>query len=133
MAARLEGFTTTTAVFGGNRVVKVREWHCYSEPSDTYFEVRARLETARSAVQGIANGFSDTIEALLDSPDVTDIAWSQDVTAGGQLQSVFTVYWYLPEKASTGFVEVPAGQFNIDHVAALILQDSGPGVFLFAP
>jgi len=133
MAARLAGYTTTTAVLGGTRVMKVRQWQCYSEPSETYFEVRARVTTTRSQVQGIANDFSDTIEALLAAPDYTDITWAQDVTQGGQLVSVYTVYWFLPEKDESGFVEVPAGQFNVDNVAQLVLQDSGPGTFLLAP
>src|SRR5262245_4184057 len=133
MAARLEGFTTTTAVIGGNRIMKVREWHCYSEPSETYFEIRARIQTTRAQVQAIANTFSGTIEQLLDAPDITDIVWSQDVTTGGQLQSVYTVYWYLPEKQSSGFVEVPATQFTVDKVGILILEDSGPGTFLLSP
>lgn len=133
MAARLDGFTTTTQVVGGNRVMKVRQWYCYSEPSETYFEVRARLETTKSQVQSIANGFSDTIEQLLAAPDFTAVAWSQDVTPAGQLLSVFTVWYYIPELQAQGYVEVPAGQFNIDHVAQLALQDAGPGTFLFAP
>lgn len=133
MAARLEGFTTTSQVVGGNRVMKVRQWFCYSQPSETYFEVRARPETSRSAVQGIANGFSDTIEALLAAPDYTDVSWSQDVTPAGQLLSVFTVYYFIPETNSSGYVEVPAGKFNIDNVAQLALADADHGTFLFAP
>ncbi len=133
MAARLAGYSTTTAVLGGNRVQKIREWRCYSEPSETYFEVRARVQTTREQVQAIADRFSATIEQLLAAPDITDIAWGQDVTSGGQLISVYTVYWYLPEKDESGFVEVPAGQFTVDRVAELILEDSGPGTFLLSP
>lgn len=133
MAARLAGYTTTTAVLGGNKVMKVRQWQCYSEPSETYFEVRARMVTTRGQVQTIADGFSATIEALLAAPDYTAVSWSQDVNAAGQLVSLFTVYWTIPEKDESGFVEIPAGQFNVDEVAQLVLQDSGPGTFLFAP
>src|SRR5581483_10254333 len=82
MAARLAGYATTTAVLGGNRVQKIREWRCYSEPSETYFEVRARVQTTREQVQAIADRFSATIEQLLAAPDITDIAWGQDVTSG---------------------------------------------------
>lgn len=131
MAARLDGYTTTTAVVGGNKVMKVRQWQAYSEPSETYFEVRARITTTRGQVQGIADGFSDTIEALLAAPDYTAVSWSQDVNAAGQLVSVYTVYWRIPEKNESGFVEVPAGQFNVNEVAVLVLEDSGPGTFLF--
>lgn len=113
--------------------MKVRQWYCYSQPSETYFEVRARLTTTKGAVQAIANGFSDTIEALLAAPDFTAVAWSQDVTPAGQLLSVFTVWYYIPELQASGFVEVPAGQFTVDHVAQLALQDANEGTFLFAP
>lgn len=132
MAARISGYTTTTAVLGSSKIMKVRQWSCYSEPSETYFEVRARIETTRDQVQTIANKFSATIEALLAAPDYTDVTWSQDVTPGGNLVSIYTVYWHIPEKDESGFVEVPAGQFTIDHVAQLVLEDSGPGTFLLA-
>jgi hypothetical protein len=131
VAARLAGFTTTTAVLGGTKVMKVRQWQAYSEPSDTYFEIRARLETTRDQVQTIANGFSGTIEALLAAPDYTDVSWSQDVSPGGQLISLYTVYWRIPEKDESGFVEIPAGRFNVDYIAEQVLLDSGPGTFLF--
>jgi hypothetical protein len=132
VSARLEGFTTTTAVTGGNHVMKVREWHCYSEPSETYFEVRGRITTTQAQIQGIADGISATIEQLLTGADITDVSWSQDVTPSGQLQSVYTVYWRTGDGLKTGFVEVPVGQFNVDHVGILILEDMGPGTFLLA-
>jgi hypothetical protein len=133
MSARLAGYTTTTAVLGGNKVMKVRQWQAYSEPSDTYFEVRARQQTTQGQVQTIADGFSATIEALLAAPDYTAVSWAQDVNAAGQLISVFTVYWYIPEKDESGFVEIPAGLFDVDHVAQQVLIDSGPGTFALAP
>lgn len=132
MAARLAGFTTTTAVLGGSKIMKVRQWQCYSQPSDVYFEVRARITTTKGAVQGIANGFSDTIEALLAAPDYTAVSWSQDVNAAGNLISLFTVYWQIPEDDESGFVEIPAGKFNVDYIAQQVLTDAGPGTFLFA-
>ena len=124
MGARLAGYTTTTAVLGGNKVMKVRQWQAYSEPSETYFEVRARITTTKGQVQGIADGFSATIEALLAAPDYDAVSWSQDVNSAGQLISVYTVYWHIPELDESGFVEVPAGQFNIDDVAQLVLADA---------
>jgi hypothetical protein len=133
MAARVEGYTTTTAVLGNTRVMKVREWQIYSEPSDVYFEIRARQQTTRDQVQTIANGVSAIIEQLLDAPDITDISWAQDVTQGGQLIGVFAVYWYLPEKDESGFVEIPYSRFTVNYVAEQILIDSGPGTFLLSP
>lgn len=133
MSARLEGFATTTAVLGGNKIMKVRDWSCYSDPSNTYFQVRARIETTRPEVQVIADGFSGTIEALLAAPDYTDVVWSQDVTPGGQLVAIYTVYWYIPEKDESGFVEIPASKFDVNYVAEQVLIDSGPGSFLLAP
>ena len=54
MAARLEGYITTTAVLGGNEVMKVHQWHCFSQPSETYFEFRARTTTTRAGKAGRA-------------------------------------------------------------------------------
>lgn len=133
MAARLEGFTTTTAVLGGNRIMKVRVWSAFSQPSEVYFELRARATTSKSAMQGIANGFSDTIEALIAAPDYTAVSWAQDVNDAGQLISVFTVYYDIPETQSAGFVEVPAGHFNVDDVAQAVLSDAASGTYTFAP
>ena len=132
MAARIAGFTTDTAVLGGNKVEKVRAWYLYSEPSETYFEIRAALATTRAQLQTIADKVSTTIEDLLAAPDITDIAWSQDVTPAGQLIGVFTVYWFLPDKNESGFVEIPYSKFTVDYVGAQILLDSGSGTFLLA-
>jgi hypothetical protein len=84
-------------------------------------------------VHTIANGVSAIIEQLLDAPDITDISWAQDVTQGGQLIGVFAVYWYLPEKDESGFVEIPYSRFTVNYVAEQILIDSGPGTFLLSP
>lgn len=129
MAARLEGFTTTTAVLGGGRVMRVRVWSAYSQPSEVYFEVRARPTTSKGAVQSIANGFSDTIEALLAAPEYTAVSWAQDVNAAGNLISVFTVYYDFPETQSAGFVEIPAGHFNADEVAQAVQSDAASGTY----
>jgi len=115
---------TTTAVLGGNKVMKVRQWQAYSQPSDTYFEVRARVQTTKAQVQSIANGFSDTIERLLEMGDYEAISWSQDVNAAGNLISVYTVYWNFPDLPASGFTEVPAGQFNVDDVIYLVAADA---------
>jgi hypothetical protein len=133
MPARMAGYTTTTAVLGGTKVMKVRQWQAYSEPSEVYFEIRARQRTTPAQVQAIADGFSDTIEALLAAPDYTAVSWAQDVNAAGQLISLFTVYWYIPEKDESGFVEIPASLFNVDYIAQQVLLDSGPGTFPLAP
>src|SRR5437879_4516446 len=123
MAARLEGYTTTTAVLGGNRVMTVHQWHCYSQPSETYFEFRARIQTTRAEAQAIANGVSAEIEATLAQPTVTDIAWSQDVKPSGQLIGVFTVYWYDAASQSDGWVEIPYTQFNEPNAIEAVASD----------
>src|SRR5437899_4278148 len=112
MAARLEGYTRTSMVLGGSRVILVNQWHCYAEPSETYFEFRARTTTTRAEAQTIANGVAAEIEATLAQATVTDIAWSQDVTAAGTLIGVFTVYWFDSASDSSGWVEIPYTQFN---------------------
>ncbi|HVE35369.1 MAG TPA: hypothetical protein VNC18_17520 [Gemmatimonadaceae bacterium] len=112
MAARLAGFTETTAVLGGTKVQKVRQWQAFSQPSETYFEIRARVVTTRAQVQTIANTFSEQIERILSTPGYTDVVWSQDVTPGGQLKSIFTIYYTDEAADESVFWEVPAGQLG---------------------
>ena len=125
MAARLDGYTTQTAVLGGTNVMKVHQWRCYSEPSNTYFEFAARVATTRAEAQTIADGVSAIIEAVLGFAEVTDVAWSQDVTPSGQLQGIFTVYWHDVGQNSSGWVEVPYVRFTEQNVAEAIIADVG--------
>ena len=125
MAARLEGYTTETAVLGGNAVMKVHAWRCYSEPSNTYFEFRARTNVTTGEAQSIADGVSDIVEAVLGFTEVTDVAWSQDVTPSGQLIGVFTVYWHDVAQNASGWVEVPYTKFTQQNVAEAIIADVG--------
>lgn len=133
MPATVDGFSTTTAVLGGSKVMKVRDWQCYSEPSNTYFQIRARVQTTQQQVEVIADGFSATIEELFAQGDVTDVVWSQDVTPGGQLVSIYTVYYYISAVNKSGFVEVPAGKFTQGTVDQLIAEDANFGTTLFNP
>ena len=125
MAARLDGYTTQTAVLGGTNVMKVHQWRVYSEPSNTYFEFAARVATTRAEAQTIADGVSAIIEAVLGFAEVTDVAWSQDVTPSGQLQGIFTVYWHDVGQNSSGWVEVPYVRFTEQNVAEAIIADVG--------
>lgn len=125
MAARLDGYATQTAVLGGTHVMKVHQWRCYSEPSDTYFEFTARVTTTHAQAQGLADTTSDHIETVLGFTEVTDIAWSQDVTPSGQLQGIFTIYWHDVGQNSSGWVEVPYPRFTPDNVAQAIIADVG--------
>lgn len=125
MAARLEGYTTETAVLGGNQTMKVHAWRCYSEPSETYFEFRARTNVTHAEAQAIADGVSEKIEAVLGFSEVTDVAWSQDVTPSGQLIGVFTVYWHDVGQNSSGWVTVPYTKFTTQNVAEAIIADVG--------
>ena len=125
MAARLDGYTTQTAVLGGTNIMKVHQWRCYSEPSQTYFEFAARTSTTRTQAQTIADGVADVIEAVLGFDEVTDVSWSQDVTPAGQLQGVFTFYWHDVGQNSSGWVEVPYTKFTQDNVVQAIIADVG--------
>lgn len=127
MAATDLGYTQTTAVLGGNRTMKVNQWRAYSQPSSTYFEFTARTTTTREQAQGIADGVADVIESVLAAVDVTDVIWSQDVTPGGQLVGIFTVYWYVADQDAAGFVEVPYPRFTLDNVALAIVGAAGFG------
>lgn len=101
MAFRKEGFTATSEVQGGTRIVKVKEWHVYSLPSETYFQFRRPATLPMATVNSVAGQFSDRIEGVLALPGVTDVVYSQDVTPGGQLKDMMTTYY----EADGGLIE----------------------------
>ena len=133
MPAQYQSVATTTAVQGGNKVVKIRVYSWLSQPSGTYFETRARYNTNRADAKVQADVFSETIEAILAAPDYTAVSYAQDVDPAGNLLPVYTVYYYIPEQQASGFVEVKSSDFNVNYVAEAVLEDLGPGTFLFAP
>lgn len=123
MGYRIEGYTTTTEVQGGTNIVKVREYHVYATPSETYFQFRDPVNITGIVVQERAAVIAAIIADLLAESEVTDVVYSQDVTPGGQLLDVMTTYWQTDGGAKSGFVETPYADFHPDTVNALIAAD----------
>ena len=125
MAATIEGFATVSEVQGGTKVVKVREWHAHSNPSNVYFQFREGMNITKADAQYTADAYSDVIEAILGNGAVTDMAYSQDVTPSGQLQDVFTTYWTSPDGSETGWVTTPYSRFSEGVVLGQVTNDMG--------
>jgi hypothetical protein len=113
MGYRIDGWTQTEEVQGGNRIVPVREYHVYSLPSETYFQFRrgkkgaAWIDPKASAAQ-----FSERIEKVLGIPTVTDVVYSQNISAGGRLLDWMTTYYATADGAVSGSVESDLAHFG---------------------
>lgn len=128
MGYRIEGRTQTVEVRGGTTVVKVREFHCYSTPSETYFQFRRdQTQPCYAAPGPCAKNFSDRIEAVLGNPNVTDVVYSQNVTAGGRLQDWMTTYYETPNGAVSGSVESSLAQFGPGFTGNQVAEEIAAG------
>lgn len=128
MPFRIEGFTQTQEVRGGNRLVKVREYHVMSLPSETYFQFRRdQPRWAASNIRSVAQQLSDRIEAVLALPNVVDVVYSQDTTAGGSLQDRMTTYYQTADGAISGSVEQSLASFGPNNTAALVNAEIAAG------
>lgn len=109
----IQGFTQTREVRGGNKLVKVREYHVIALPSETYFQFR---RTATQPCYGepkpCAQQFADRIEDVLAIPTVTDVVYSQDTTAGGRLEDMMTTFYATADGAIEGSVEQELKNFG---------------------
>lgn len=128
MAYKVLGYADTTEYQGGNRVVKVREWHVNSLPSETYFQFRRAIGTpGYKDPKPSAKALSDRIEAVHDLPDVTDILYSQDVTQAGRLQDRMTTFYRAADGAITGSVESSLAEFGPNFTGAQIAAEIAAG------
>lgn len=129
MGYRIEGYTRTEEVQGGNKVVPVREYHVYSTPSETYFQFRRPIgpKTAEANIRSIADQLSKRIESVLGNPLVTDVIYSQDVTPGGRLQDMMTTYYSSDGGAITGSVEQPLANFGPTATLKLVNDEIAAG------
>lgn len=128
MGYRIEGRTQTLEVRGGTKVVKVREFHCYATPSETYFQFRRDQTQSCYATPGpCAKSFADRIEAVLDLANVTDVVYSQNVTAGGKLQDWMTTYYETADGAVSGSVESSLAQFGPNFTGGQVADEIAAG------
>lgn len=122
------GNTTTEEVRGGNKVVKVREFHVLSLPSETYFEFRRDSTTPGfTNPKPSAQQFADRIEGVLALPNVVDVDYFQDTTAAGQLRDMMRTFYSTPNGAVQGSVEQKLADFGPGKTAALVNAEIAAG------
>lgn len=128
MAFRIEGVSNTQEYRGGNRTVKVREYHVVALPSETYFEFRREIGTpGYTNPKPAAQQLSDRIEAVLGLADVTDVLYSQDVTQAGRLQDRMETFYRTPTGTISGSVESSLAQFGPNFTGAQIAAEIAAG------
>lgn len=128
MGYRIEGRSDSVAVLGGTRVVKVREFHVYSLPSETYFQFRRNEnQPGYSDPKPAAKQLSDRIEAVLKIPEVTDVVYSQNVTPGGLLVDWMTTYYRTLDGAIEGSVESDLAHFGPNYTGNQVAQEIAAG------
>lgn len=126
MAFQIQGYTQTSEVQGGTKVVPVREYHVISLPSETYFQFR-RDKPRWQYAKSVAGQLSDRIEAVLGNPLVTDVVYSQDTTPGGKLQDTMTTYYATPDGTISGSVEQPLANFGPNATMQLVNAEIAAG------
>lgn len=121
--ARVMGFSASEEV-RGTRVVKVREFHCRSLPSGTYFEFR-RTPGQRCFTEPMfcAQQFADRIEGVLTHRNITDVDYFQDTTAAGRLEDWMRTFWLADEGELEGFVEQRLADFGPTNTTKAVNAD----------
>ena len=119
MSATITGWSQVDEIQGSNKIVKVKEFHAVSYPSETYFAFREPVQVTVSDAQLRADDVSHTIEAIADNGWVTGIAYAQDVSPTGKLVDVWTVYYSATDGSKDGWVTVNYADFT----PAVVLGD----------
>jgi hypothetical protein len=109
------------------KVVKVRQWHVYSLPSETYFQFRRPATATKATIASVAEQLADRIEAVLHIPEVDDVAYSQDVTPAGQLKDMMTTYYSALGGAIQGSVESDLAHFGPNYTGNQVAEEIAAG------
>lgn len=125
---RIEGFTQTTELQGGNKVVQVREYRVVELPHEVYFQFRRpKAKWAPATIKSVAQQFADRIEGVLNLANVVDVAYSQDVTPSGQLQDMMTTYYATADDEISGSVEQRLANFGPTVTGRLVNAEIAAG------
>lgn len=128
MGFRVDGYDIVNEYQGGNRVVPVREFHVVSLPSETYFQFRrGKRDGTWISPKATAQQLSDRIEAVLALPNVVDVLYSQDVTAGGKLQDRMTTFYRTVDGTISGSVESSLAEFGPNFTGNQIATEIAAG------
>jgi len=122
------GYSQTREVQGGNKLVKVREYRRLALPSETYYQFRRPQGKWDAAnIDSVSEQFAGRIEAVLAIPEVTDVVYSQDTTAGGRLQDRMETYYQSADGVIEGSVESPLKDFGPNFTGAQVAAEIAAG------
>jgi hypothetical protein len=128
MGYRIDGWTQTEEVQGGNRIVPVREFHVYSLPSETYFQFRrGKKGTAWIDPKATATQLAERIEKVLALPHVIDVVYSQNISAGGRLLDWMTTYYATEDGSISGSVESEMAKFGPTFTGKQVAKEIADG------
>ncbi len=117
------GSTPTREVRGGNKLVKVREFHALSLPSETFFGFRRdATQPCYADPKPCAQQFADRIEAVLALPDVVDVDYFEDTAASGRLRDMMRTFFETDDGAVSGSVEQELKNFGPTATGAAVAQ-----------
>ncbi len=128
MGFRIEGYTQTKEVMGGNKLVNVREYQVVALPSETYFQFRRHPpQPGYNDPKPAAQQLSDRIEAVLADPRIVDVVYLQDTTAGGRLIDKMRTFYSTEDGAISGSVEQDLAHFGPGNTLGLVADEIAAG------
>jgi hypothetical protein len=111
----------TVEYLGGTQTRPVMAVGVVTNVHGIYFEFRLPKADYNTAnVRNNANGFTIIYELLFTIPGVTDVEWTQEPTAGGQLEDHVVVYFVSESGQSSASIDFPYSQFTQDYIAARV-------------
>jgi hypothetical protein len=119
VSATITGWSQVDEIEGANKIVKKKEFHAVSHPSETYFAFREPVQVTVDDAKLRADQVSDTIEAIASNGWVTGISYSQDVAPTGRLLDMWTIYYSSTDGEKDGWVTVNYADFT----PAVVLGD----------
>ena len=125
MSFVIQSYRQTEQLQGGV-LVKVREYHVVSNPSETYFQFR-RAQPQWPNAKSVAGQLSTRIEAVAALPTVTDISYFQDVTSGGKLVDMMRTYYVTLDGTISGSVESDLAHFGPNYTGGQIAAEIAAG------
>ena len=111
----------TVEFLGGTQTRPVIAVGVRTHAHGVYFEFRLPKGDYNAAnVKNDANGFTIVYELLFEIPGVSDVEWTQEPTAAGQLEDHVVVYVVSTSGNSSASLDVPYSQFTQDIIAGKV-------------
>ncbi|HEX4672054.1 MAG TPA: hypothetical protein VH279_07285 [Solirubrobacteraceae bacterium] len=111
----------TVEFLGGTQTRPVIAVGVRTQVHQVYFEFRLPKGDYNSAnVKNDATGYTIIYELLFTIPGVVDVEWTQEPTAGGQLEDHVVVYIESSSGNSTTSIDFPYSHFTQQYIAARV-------------